>query len=174
MFRSERRDSRASGDQDELLRTVRKRKRFRGAQGAAPEVTITGANTREAVVRGVDQLVQEIEAREDALARASSHAEEALNKAAADLSHQWSLFSIMLKSMEKKNKGKQDELAHREQLLVAREAELETGARDLELRREELKTEVEQRLAEAEKKHQAALDEVTKDAREAHRKEEEV
>ena len=68
------------------------------------------------MVRGVDQLVQEIEAcREDALARASSHAEEALNKAAADLSHHWSLFSIMWKSMEKKNKEKQSELAHREQ-----------------------------------------------------------
>ena len=104
-----------------------------GAQGEAPEVMITGANNREAVIRGVDQLVQEIEAREDALARASFHAEEAINKAATDLSHQWSLFSIMWKSMEKKNKGKQDELAHREQQLAAREAEMVTGARDLEL-----------------------------------------
>ena len=85
-----------------------------GPQGAAPKVTITGANAREAVIRGVDQLVQEIETREDALARTSSHAEEALNKAAADLSHQWSLFSIMWKSMEKKNKEKQGELVLRE------------------------------------------------------------
>ena len=92
---------------------------------------------------GVDQLVQEIEAREDELARASSHAEEALNKAAADLSHQWRMFSIMSKSMEKKNKEKKGELAHKEQQLVAREAELAAGTRDLELRREELKTEVE-------------------------------
>ena len=30
---------------------------FGGPQGAAPEVTITGTNTREAVIRGVDQLV---------------------------------------------------------------------------------------------------------------------
>ena len=69
---------------------------------------ITGANTREAVIRGVDQLVQEIEAREDALARASSHAEEAINRATTELSRQ------------KKNKSKRDELAQREQQLAAR------------------------------------------------------
>ena len=87
---------------------------------------ITGANTKEAVIRGIDQLVQEIEVREDALARASSRAEEAINRAATKLSHQWSLFSIMWKSMEKKNKGKRDELAQRDQQLAAREAELAT------------------------------------------------
>ena len=49
-----------------------------GPQGAAPKVTITGMSTKEAVIRGEGQLIQEIEAREDALARASSHAEEAI------------------------------------------------------------------------------------------------
>ena len=58
--------------------------------------------------------------------------------------------------------------------MAAREGELVTGARDLDLRKEELKTEVEQRLAEAEKKHQAALGEVTKEARDARRKEEDA
>ena len=66
------------------------------------------------MIRGIDQLVQEIDIREDALARASSHAEEAIHKAATELSHQWSLFSIVWKGMEKKNKSKQDKLAQRE------------------------------------------------------------
>ena len=63
------------------------------------------------MTRGVNQLVQEIEAREDTLVRASSHAEEVIHRAVTDLSRQWSLFSIMWKCMEKKNKSKQDKLA---------------------------------------------------------------
>ena len=118
--------------------------------------------------------LQEIEAREDALARASSHAEEVVNKAATELSRQWSLFSIMWKHMKKKNKGKRDELAQREQRVAAREAELTEEAKNLELQGEKLKTEVEQRLAEAEKRHQITLDEKARDAREARQKEEEA
>ena len=57
-----------------------------GPQGAVPEVTITGASTKAAVIRGVNQLVQEIEARDEALARASSHAEEAIQRGATELS----------------------------------------------------------------------------------------
>ena len=76
--------------------------------------------------------------------------------------------------MEKKNKHKQDKVTQWEQQLAAREAELAKEARDLELRREELKTEVKQLLIEAEKRHQAALDEKTRDARDAPQKEAEA
>ena len=76
--------------------------------------------------------------------------------------------------MEKKNKSKQDKLAQREQQLVGREAELAKEARDLELRREELKIEVKQCLTEVEKKHQAALDKKTRDAGDSQRKETEA
>ena len=58
--------------------------------------------------------------------------------------------------------------------MAVREAELAAEARNLELRRAELTREVEQRLAEAEKKHQAEMDEKAKDAREAQRKEAEA
>ena len=52
----------------------------RAHQGAALEVTISGSSTKEAVLRGIGQLVQEIEAKEDALACASSYAEEAIQR----------------------------------------------------------------------------------------------
>ena len=123
------------------------------------------------MIRGVNQLVQEIEAREEALARASSHAEEAIQRGATELSRQWSLFSIMWKGMENKNKIRQDKVAQREQQLAAREAKLVKEARDLELRREELKHEVKQRLAEVEKRHIVALDEKARDVRNSQQKE---
>ena len=69
--------------------------------------------------------------------------------------------------MEKKNKSRQEKVAQREQLLATREAELAKEARDLELRRVELNHEVEQHLAEAEKRHQVALEEKDMDARDA-------
>ena len=110
-----------------------------GSKKAAPGVTISGTSIKEAVIQGVDQLVREMEAREDALARTISHAEEVIHKGATKLSRQWSLFSVMWKAMEKKNKAKQDKVAQREQELAAREAELVKEAKDLELWREELK-----------------------------------
>ena len=67
------------------------------------------------MIRGVNQLVKEIEAREEALARASSHAEEAIQRGATELSRQWSLFSIVWIGMENKNKSQQDKVAQREQ-----------------------------------------------------------
>ena len=100
------------------------------------------------MIRGIDRLTQEIEARENALARASSRAKEAIDRAATEMSRQWSLFSIMWKSMEKKTRDRREELTQQKQQLAVREAELAAEARNLELRRAELTREVEQRLAE--------------------------
>ena len=56
------------------------------------------------MLRGVGQLVQEIEAKEDALAHASSHAEDVIQKGSAELSRQWNLLMAMWKGLERKNK----------------------------------------------------------------------
>ena len=55
------------------------------------------------MLRGVGQLVQEIEAKEDALARASSRP-EVIQKGSAELTRKWNLLSVMWKGLERKNK----------------------------------------------------------------------
>ena len=65
---------------------------------------ISGSSTKEAVLRGVGQLVQEIEAKEDALARASSHPEDVIQKWSVELTRQWNLLMAMWKGLERKNK----------------------------------------------------------------------
>ena len=57
------------------------------------------------MLRGVGQLVQEIEAKEDALAHASSRTEEVIQRVSAELTCQWGLFSIMWRGLKKKNKS---------------------------------------------------------------------
>ena len=102
-----------------------------GHQGAAPEITISGPNTKEAVLRGVGQLVQEVEAKEDALARASSRAWEVIQKGSTELTRQWDLLSVMWKGLEQNNKrwkadceNREHDVTQWEQQLTAREAEL--------------------------------------------------
>ena len=122
------------------------------------------------MLRGVGQLVQEIEAKEDALARASSRAEEVIQRGSTELTLQWGLFSIVWKGLEKKNKSWkagvekcEHDVEQREQQLTAREAELEGKVEALDLQKKELEGENERCLAEAEKKHQEALEEKAKD-----------
>ena len=78
----------------------------------------------------------------------------------------------MWKGIEKKNKrwqvkveDREHGVAQQEQQLPSREAELEKEAKTLDLRKKELEGEVERRLAEAEQKHQEALDERARDVR---------
>ena len=141
-----------------------------GHHGAAPEITISGSSIKEAVLRGVGQLAREIEAREEALENASSRSTE--------MARQWGLFLIMWKGLEKKNKSWQVEVescernaAQQEQQLAAREVELAREVKALDLRKEELEGEVERRLAEAEKRHQEALDDNARDVRDSQLKE---
>ena len=142
---------------------------------------ICGSSTKEAVLRGVGQLVQEIEANEDALARASSHTKEVIQKGSMELTRQRGLFSIVWKGLKKKNKSWQVEVesrerdvAQREQQLAVREAELAGEAKALDIRKKELENEAERRLAEAEKKHQEALTEKARDIRDLQLKETEA
>ena len=139
-------------------------------QGVAPEITISGSSTKEAVLRGVGQLVQEIEAKEDALARASSRAEDVIRKGSEELDRRWNLLMALWKGLERKNKlwkVKREHCEHDvskwEQQLATREAELTRKAEALDLRKLELEREVEQRLAEMEKNHQEVLKEKVKD-----------
>ena len=56
------------------------------------------------MLRGVGQLVQEIEAKEDALAHASSRAEDVIQKGSEELDRRWNLLMALWKGLERKNK----------------------------------------------------------------------
>ena len=74
-------------------------------QGGEPEITISGANTMDAVLQGMSQLTREIGAREEALTGASSRIEDLILAGSEKLSHQWKLLYDLWKGLERKGAG---------------------------------------------------------------------
>ena len=115
----------------------------------------------DAVLRGMDQLAQEIEAKEGALACASSRVEGLIQKGLERLDRRRNPLMALWKGLEWKDalwkserERREHDISEREQQLATREAVLAGKAEALDLRKQELEREVEQRLAEMEKTHQ--------------------
>ena len=110
------------------------------------------------IIQSDHQLAQEIEAKEGALARASSRVEDLIQKGSEGLDRRWNLLMALWKGLERKNilwKGDRErhdhDISEREQQLATREAALTGKTEALDLRKQELEREVEQRLTEMEK-----------------------
>ena len=115
------------------------------------------------------------------MAHASSRVEDLIQKGSEGLDRRWNLLVALWKGLERKNKLWKSEreccerdTSDREQQLATREAELTRTAEALDLRKQELEREVEQRLAEMEKNHQEVLDEKVKDIKHLQLKEAEA
>ena len=115
------------------------------------------------------------------LACASSRVEGLIKKGSERLDLRWNLLMALWKGLERKNnlwKGKHERREHdiseQERQLATREAALTGKAEDLDLRKQELEKEIEQRLAKMEKNHQEVLDEKVKDIKHLQLKEAET